>query len=108
MIIYKVAYYLDAKYITFILVQAMLINLGLAVFNLLPVPPLDGSRLLTVFLPTKAYFKIMEHENIIMVILIVLSITGILDVPLYYLENFAINVMDGLSGWVDLIMIAVK
>lgn len=108
MIFYKVAYYLDVKYAAFILIQAMLMNLGLAVFNLLPVPPLDGSRLLTVFLPTKTYFRIMEHENILMVILIVLSLTGILGVPLYYLENLAINIMDSLSGWVDLIMTAVK
>ena len=40
-----------------------LINIGLGIFNLVPIPPLDGSRLLTVILPTKTYFKIMKYER---------------------------------------------
>lgn len=39
------------------------INIGIAIFNLIPVPPLDGSRLLNVILPPKAYFGIMKHET---------------------------------------------
>ena len=39
------------------------VNLGLAVFNLSPVPPLDGSRLLNVILPTRLYFKVMRYER---------------------------------------------
>ncbi len=39
------------------------INIGLAIFNLLPVPPLDGSRLLGIILPPKAYYAIMKHEQ---------------------------------------------
>lgn len=39
------------------------INLGLAIFNLIPVPPLDGSRLISVVLPPKAYFGIMRYER---------------------------------------------
>lgn len=40
-----------------------LINLGLAIFNLLPIPPFDGSRLISAFLPAEIYFKIMKHER---------------------------------------------
>ena len=39
------------------------INLGLGIFNLIPIPPLDGSRLLTALLPAKAYFGIMKYER---------------------------------------------
>ena len=39
------------------------VNIGLAIFNLIPIPPLDGSRILTVILPQKAYFAIMKYER---------------------------------------------
>ena len=42
-------------------------NFVLAVFNLIPVPPFDGSRFFSLFLPTKTYFKIMQHERYIMI-----------------------------------------
>lgn len=41
------------------------INIGLAVFNILPVPPLDGSKILSGIMPTRYYFKMMEYENYI-------------------------------------------
>ena len=46
------------------------INLGLAIFNLLPVPPLDGSRILGLILPPKQYFAVMRHERTIYFILL--------------------------------------
>ena len=47
-----------------------LINLGIAIFNLLPVPPLDGSRIIASVLPTKAYIAYLKHERIIYYILL--------------------------------------
>ena len=39
------------------------VNVGLGVFNLIPIPPFDGSRILNLILPPKAYYAIMRHER---------------------------------------------
>ena len=55
------------------------INLSLGVFNLIPVPPLDGSRIFLVWLPAKYYFGIMKYERYIQFGLLVLLWLGLLD-----------------------------
>lgn len=83
---------------------ATILNLGLAVFNLLPVPPLDGSRIFNLVLPEKLYFKVMKYENIIFGILFLSIWLGFLDKPLYFLQQKAFDLMNRLSIWVDILM----
>ena len=71
-----------------------MLNINIAVFNLLPIPPLDGSRLLTVFLPTKYYFAVMRYERYISLFIILLIWIGVLDAPLSFLSNWLVNVLD--------------
>lgn len=52
------------------------VNVGICIFNLIPVPPLDGSRLLTALLPPKIYFKIMRNERYIYIGFLVWLLLG--------------------------------
>ncbi len=54
----------------------------LAVFNMIPIPPLDGSRLLTALLPDRLYYSLMRYERVIMAVLLLAIFTGLLDLPL--------------------------
>ncbi len=74
-------------------IYASIINISLAVFNLIPIPPLDGSRIMSAVLPDKYYYKIMQYERYIMIALFVLIYIGVLDRPL----NIAVDlVYDGM------------
>lgn len=58
------------------------LSLALMVFNLIPVSPLDGSKVLYSFLPDEAYYKLMRYERYGMILLLILVATGILGSPL--------------------------
>ena len=73
-----------------------IININIAVFNLIPIPPLDGSRILFAVLPTKYYFSIMKYERYIIAVVFLLLFTGVLTTPLSYLSNLVYNLFDKL------------
>lgn len=64
-----------------------ILSSGLAVFNLFPIPPLDGSKVLFSLLPDAWYLRILRYERYGSILLIVLLIAGVLDAPLVFLRN---------------------
>lgn len=74
------------------------LNLSLAVFNFLPVPPLDGSRIFLVFLPQKYYFGIMKYERYIQLALLLCLWLGFLDGVLSTLVGWLASGMFALVG----------
>ncbi len=66
----------------------VILNIGIGLFNLLPIPPLDGSKILMGFLPPRiamTYSKIEPYGFFILLIMIILGIVNMIIVPLVYL-----------------------
>ena len=78
-------------------VYVAVISTGLAVFNLIPVPPLDGSKILFSLLPERLYWKLMQYERYGMMVLVILLLTDKLDMPLLYLRSGLLNALDAIS-----------
>ena len=80
------------------------ISTNLAIFNLIPIPSLDGSKVLFALLPDAAYQKLMQYERYGMILLIVLLVSNLLDAPLSTASGWAVGqfwllVQGGLNLW---------
>lgn len=73
------------------------INIGLGAFNLIPIPPLDGSKILGAFLPEKWYFKVMRYEQYGIIVLVILLFLNVLDPIIYGMQNFFFDIFWWLS-----------
>ncbi len=85
-------------YIAYFFLFIARINVSLAVFNLIPVPPLDGSRILSAVLPNKYYYALMRYERYIYYGLIILLFVGALDVPLSAISNFVFGLLSTVAN----------
>ncbi len=84
--------------VVIVLLQTLTImNISLAVFNLLPIPPLDGSKILNAVLPARIYFKIMEYERYGFIILIILINTPVFGRLLGFFQTWLLRGFD----WVN-------
>ena len=104
-----IVYYVLALYVpssraadavtTFAATLAVL-NVGFAVFNLLPVPPLDGSRIAGLFLPARWYWQLMRYERYIQIGMLILLYTGLLTRPLTIARGWVLGGMEALIRWI--------
>lgn len=107
-ILYYSSFMAESEYLSFLAgVFSIMcsVNLGLAAFNLLPVPPLDGSRIFFSLVPEKIYWSIMKYEQYIRIGLLALIFFGssLLYRPLGIIENAIYSVFDFLTGFIDMI-----
>ncbi len=76
------------NYVVITVYRTAYLSLSLAVFNILPIPPLDGSKVLYSVIPERSYWNLMRYERYGMLILLVLVVTGVLSGPLSKAVSF--------------------
>lgn len=81
------------QYFTIFVQYFVSINCVLAVFNLLPIPPLDGSRIFGAILPDRWAFKMAQYEQYIRFGLFILLFTGVLSPVIRFLQTHALNIV---------------
>ena len=105
------AYQLTALPIVLLLLRfsslLTVLSAGLAVFNLIPIPPLDGSKILFALLPDRAYFILMRYERYGSLLLMALLLTGVPDIPLQYLRSGLLDLLDPAANWVYMLSLRI-
>ena len=75
------------------------LSLALAVFNIIPIPPLDGSKVLFSVMSSESYYKLMRYEKYGMIILIALLATDILGNPLQNVTEYLFDKLFIFADW---------
>lgn len=82
-------------WVLYFLIDLAILSIGLGLFNLIPIPPLDGSKVLFSLLPEKAYYTLMRYERYGMLVL--LAIVW-LDIGGNFLSNAIASVYEWMAG----------
>ncbi|MPM95201.1 hypothetical protein SDC9_142354 [bioreactor metagenome] len=75
------------------------LSIGLGIFNIIPFPPLDGSKVVGALLPNDLYYSVLRYERYGMFILMAVLWSGILDSYLSVALNWAWDVLFSASAW---------
>ena len=81
-----------------VLSMMVLFNINFAIFNMLPLPPLDGSKVLMVLLPGRLAYKLMSLKRYSFIILIFLMMTPFLTMILIPLQRLVLSVFNLIIG----------
>ena len=75
----------------------VVVNISLAVFNLIPMPPLDGSRIVAAFLSSRALYTYYRYQNVFVMAMFLLMFSGALSGPLYTAQSFFARIIFSLA-----------
>ena len=87
------------RYVLNMLQLTAYLSLGLALFNLIPLPPLDGSKVLFAVLSDEGYYKLMRYERYGMLAMLVLVACGLVGKPLSHAIDFVYSGLQPLAQW---------
>ena len=90
--------------ILYILQFFILVNIGLAIFNLIPIPPLDGSKIISYFTSAKLDRWIYEHQLIVNAVFFAVIITGILSKPLNIIGGYVNDLFWFITNFIPKLM----
>lgn len=90
--------------ILYILQFFILVNIGLAIFNLIPIPPLDGSKIISYFTSAKFDRWIYEHQLIVNAVFFAVIITGILSKPLNIIGGYVYDFFWFITNFIPKLM----
>lgn len=76
-----------------------ILSVGLGLFNLIPISPLDGSKILFALLPDKIYRTILRYERYVMIVVLALTFFGVFSTPLSWLMTRVLNGFCALCGF---------
>ncbi len=86
-------------YVINFLATVATLSVGLGIFNLIPFPPLDGSKVVGALLPNDLYYSVLRYERYGMFILMALLWMGILDPYLSAARQWALKILLSASMW---------
>lgn len=87
------------SYVILFLCYVAVLSVGLGLFNLIPIPPLDGAKIFFSVLPDKVYYQGLKYEKYIMIVMLIVAWTGVFSGPLNFLMGGTLRGLCAVSGF---------
>lgn len=94
----------NMSYLLLLLKFFVQVNIGLAVFNLIPIPPLDGDKVLSYFTPWKYKMWMQQHQQIISIVFLIILVTGVLSTPLGWIDGKIYSLFYNITKWIPIVL----
>lgn len=91
-------------YIYYLLMFFIQVNIGLAVFNLIPIPPLDGDKVLSYFTSTKYKMWMHQHQQVVSIVFLVIVLSGVLSTPISWIDDKIYYFLYSITKWIPVLL----